>query len=77
MLFICINIAAKELRGPDTGEASRFVVEGREETQSCTNNETFGLERRFVVFFEEGLEVMMIAGPGGSRVDCENGCEGR
>lgn len=72
-----MSIAAREDRGPATGDASRFVVEGREETQSWTRRETVGLEMRFVVFLEEGLEVMMMAGPGGRTEECWKGWEGR
>jgi len=38
---------------------------GREETQSCTRRDTFGLLRRLRVFLEVGFVVMMILGPGG------------
>lgn len=81
VLFICMSIWARELRGPPVGLRSRSAPErvfgGREETQSWTRSETFGLLRRLEVFFEEGFEVITIAGPGG-RVEVEGkGCEGR
>jgi hypothetical protein len=38
---------------------------GREETQSWTRRLTLGFEMRLVVFFEEGLVVMMMVGPEG------------
>ena len=49
------------------------------ETQSCTSRETCGLETKFWVFFEEGLEVMMIVGPAGRDESCVGGreCGGR
>ena len=67
-------VARLELRAP-AGLRSRWSAEetlgGREETQSWTRRLTEGLARRLRVLREEGLEVMIIMGPGGSWVDCE------
>lgn len=80
VLFICMSIWARELRGPPVGLRSRSPPErvfgGREETQSCTRRETLGFERRFEVFFDDGFEVMMMAGPGGSVDEEWNECDG-
>lgn len=77
--FICINMLARLLplppapgllsRVPREGEVSEETFGGREDTQSCTSRLTLGLEMRLRVFFEEGLDVMIIVGPEGSWVD--------
>lgn len=64
------------LRRP-SGEMLRELVGGRCETQSWTRRETEGLERRLMVFFEDGFVVMMIIGPWGSMLPDEKGVEGR
>ena len=68
-----ISNAANELRPAfrrPSGLAGRaeLLFGGRAETQSCTSNETLGLETRFRVFREEGFVVMIITGPEGSAV---------
>nr|POE89878.1 hypothetical protein CFP56_20347 [Quercus suber] len=56
---------AKLLRPEPGGLLSRsaeLTFGGRDETQSCTSSETLGFRTRLSVFFELGLEVMMIVG---------------
>jgi hypothetical protein len=68
VLFICMSIAARLLRGPPVGLRSRSAdvdAGGREDTQSWTRRLTLGFEMRLMVFFEEGLVVMTIVGPDG------------
>lgn len=81
VLFICISMAAKELRGPPAGLRSRSapdnVFGGREETQSWMQTETWGFDRRLRVFLELGFEVMMMVGPDGRFDELGNGCDGR
>jgi hypothetical protein len=75
-----INIFAKLLRPAraSTGLRSRSVVMfgGREETQSWARRLTLGFCTRLIVFFDEGLVVIMMIGPG-RRVSEAKGCEGR
>ena len=70
--FICISIFAKLVLLAPVGDLSRPLPElevtagGRLETQSWTSRLTCGFVRRFCVFLEEGLEVIIIVGPEGS-----------
>lgn len=47
---------------PEPRRLVLLVVGGRWETQSWTRRETLGLDIRLMVFFEEGLVVIMIVG---------------
>jgi hypothetical protein len=78
--FSCMSMFARLVLRAPTGLLSlpsavlAVTLGGRLLTQSCTRRETLGLERRFCVFFDEGLEVMMMVGPSGSC--CERLLEG-
>jgi len=67
-VFKFSNRAAKEFeRGWGGGEPPAdprrsLVVGGRCDTQSWTKRETFGFERRLLVFLEEGLVVIIMVG---------------
>ena len=68
--FICMSMFARLVARAPAGLLSRpfpeFTLGGLVLTQSWTSKLTFGFWTRFVVFLEDGLEVMIIVGPAGS-----------